>query len=254
MKKSIIAIFVSFTLLWYGYVLAVSILTIIRNIDERSWQWFVMHPQPRNFLLNFLFGIVVFALGVVINIFIVHIKKLEKKTVLRLLVILVVMLVAIDQISQLIIARHHETIGVIPLVEGWLEINVQQLAEHKTVPARLLSLGITASIIFFLFRVVLHLCPSKSFFYASSVFFIAGAIASISSIIFHNMGYVFIRIIPTWNVDIHNIYFFIGVALFLQGLFVNPKSVKPVTTKDMLGFLRYELGLVKNLFVKKKGD
>ena len=255
MKLPLIAIFVSFALFWYVHVLVFSIFTIIFNIDEMSWQWFVVQPQPRNFLLNLLLGIVLFGVGVIINTFLVYIRKLEKKTILRLLAILVVIFVAVDQSLQLISARHHETIGVIPLVEGWFEINVRQFAGHATVSERLIFLGISVIIGFFIFRVALNFSPIKSHLYASSAFLIAGVLCSASNAIFHNMGYIFINVYPLMMASsIHTFYLFIGMALFFQDLIVNRESIKSIKNKDMLTHLHYELGLVKNLFVKKKGE
>ena len=251
MKKTIIAIFVSFALFWYFHVLVSSILTIIHNRDEMSWQWFVMHPQPRNFLLNLLLGIVAFGVGIIINTFIVHIRKLEKKTILRILAILVAISVAVDQSLQLVIAQHHETIGVIPLVEGWLEINVQQFAGRTTVSERLIFLGIAVIIGFFIFRVALNFSPIKSYLYASSAFLIAGILCSALNAIFHNMGYIFINVYPLMMATIHNFYLFIGMALFFQDFIVNRESLKSIKSKDTLSCLRNELGLIKKLLLRQ---
>ena len=262
MKKLLLPIFVSFAFLWYVQVLLIQILTVLLNIDEITWQWVIMRLQSNSFWMNILLGVIAFGVGVVINIFIAHIKKLEKKKILHILVIIVVMLVSIDQTVQLIMVRHHEAIGVIPLVEGWLEIrpiHVRQLAEYgftgkgsMPIPVHLLLVGFVAIICYFLFRVIRHVCQSKSHLYASLVFYIAGIISSISNGIFHDLGYDFIYIHPIIIINIMDIYLYIGIALLIQACLVNYESLKPLKDKDLLPYLRYELGLIKN-FVLRQG-
>ena len=262
MKKLLLPIFLSFAISWYIGRLFINIFTIIVSIDEITWQWFVMHLQPSIFWRYLLLGIVTFGVGLIINAFIVHIRKLEKKIILRILLILVVMLVAVDQTTQLIVAKHYEAIGVIPLVEGWLEIraiHVRQLTEYgfigksaMPVSVYLIGAGICVVIMYFLFRIIRHICPSKSPLYASLVFLIAGSIGSISSAIFHDMGYTFIHINHISISGISDFYLMIGFALFIQALIVNYKSIKHVKTKDMLPYLRYELGLIKNFVLRQE--
>ena len=73
-----------------------------------------------------------------------------------------------------------------------------------------------------------------------------------SNRIFRNLGYDFIYIRPIVILDIKDIYIHISVALFIQAFIVNNESLKPVKCKDLLRYLRYELGLVKN-FVLRQG-
>jgi len=207
-----------------------------------SWTWF-----------NFLPVIPLFLAGVLLNITIKHIGAMGKNTVLKISIAAVIVMVALDQLVQLLFSRH-ETFHA-ELLGGWLVVApvlVSQMPDGVVsmgmLPpfVRLAMVLVFIPIIITIFRLLNNFCVRKAQLFASAVFLTAGYICSIFVTVLHiHMIYDYICIGGRIVFNIMDVYLWIGTFLILQTLLANYKDLNKLKTADVLAFFKDEYKRLK---------
>jgi len=248
-KINLCPVFFSFFLPWaVFYILILLSREIIIGSSDSIWQRIAKYPQQLNFWLNFLPCILMFILGICINLLINYFKSRGIDNLLFNFIVLICILVIIDQLVQLYIVMRHDSI-YISVIKGWLEINPKSMIQNSN---QFLSIAQIPSFIHFLvyficiligvfiFRLLNHFYIDKSQLYLSVIFYVSGFICSLSDKIFHNNGYDYIYLQKLVIFDIKDIYIFTGISLFFQSIGMNIKALKMVTGKDVLRYVGIE--------------
>lgn len=208
------------------------------------------YPKQIWFWCNFLPGILLFFVGLFINYFIGHRKRISPPIV----VIATIILVGVDQVIQLLIIKNHELINIV-LVEGWFAIIPKSMAQlqyvgsylsnaQKALPVHLITCFLGIVIGYFFTRFLCFFMQNKNLILTSAFLYVAGIFCSVSNAIFHEYGYDYIELYGLCIFDIKDIYLYIGFSTLMLSIIQNKESLEKVTIKDVKEY--FKIGMPVN--------
>jgi len=253
MRINILFVFLAFSL---PYVIDYLLLTALRMFWHHRndlWATLSWYFTQVNTWLNFLPAIFLFLVGGLLNVVLSSVN-VKKKSYVKMFIAVLLVLVTFDQATQILISVYGENAHVLLLGE-WLvfspmlvpEMGTEFLSMGQLPPlVRLPIVFVGGLLLIAMFRLLSHFCANKPHIFASAVFCAAGFVCSIFAAIIHRgMIYDYILVGGTFIFNIMDFYLYVGLALWIQAILLDYKSLKKYKTKDVLAFFACDFRAIK---------